>query len=95
MCTISLEPILTENIDFTQAGSVFYDRLKGALDTSEKITVNMENVNALPSIFLNVSIGKIIEEYGLDKIRSSISFAKINKAQALRLQDYLMKFKKN
>ncbi len=93
MCIISIEPILTENIDFTQAGAVFYGHLKGALNSSEKITVNMENVNALPSIFLNVSIGKIIEEYGLDKIRTSISFAKINKAQALRLQDYLMEFK--
>lgn len=93
MCTISLAPLLSDNPDLTRAGAVFYTRLKDAFESSEKVVVDMENVSALPSIFLNVSIGKIIDEYGRNKIKSAISFAKINKTQALRLQEYLAKFK--
>lgn len=92
MCTITLSAILSENPDLTNAGTIFYNCIKEYLRSSEKVVVDMENVTALPSIFLNVSIGKIIEESGIEKLKRSVSFTKINKAQALRLQEYLQKF---
>ena len=91
MCTINLYQIFSETADLPQAGTVFYTKVKDAFDKSENVTVNMADVTALPSIFLNVSIGKIIEEYGTDRLKTGLSFSKITKAQALRLQEYLTK----
>lgn len=92
MCTIYLAPLISGSSDFPQAGELFYSRIKDAFDASENVVVDMENVSSLPSIFLNVSIGKIIEEYGSDMLKKNMTFTKITKSQALRLKEYLQKF---
>ncbi len=92
MCIINLGAIFSQSTDLPQAGMMFYDKIKEAFDSSDKVVVDMENITALPSIFLNVSIGKIICEFGIDRLKSSMSFSKITKSQALRLQEYLTKF---
>lgn len=92
MCTINLGDIFSQSTDMPQAGMMFYDKIKKAFDSSDKVVVDMENITALPSIFLNVSIGKIIGEFGIDRLKSSMSFSKITRSQALRLQEYLTKF---
>lgn len=76
-----------------QAGAVFYNKVMEAYANSDNVVVDMENVSALPSIFLNVSIGRIIEEYGAEKLKSSMTFSKITKTQAIRLKEYLAKFR--
>lgn len=92
MCTISLAGILSQNTDFTSAGASFYDSINQAFAKSEKIVVDMQNVTSIPSIFLNVSIGKIIEEFGSARLKRDMTFSRISKAQALRLQEYMKKF---
>lgn len=92
MCTINLASIFTQTSDMPHAGAMFYDKVKEAFSNSTNVVVDMEEVTALPSIFLNVSIGKIIDEYGIDRLKSSMSFSKITKAQAQRLKEYLVKY---
>ncbi len=92
MCTIELGAIFSQSTDMPNAGNIFYNQIKDAFDSSDRVVVDMENITALPSIFLNVSIGRIIEEFGIDKLKSSMSFSKITKTQAMRLQEYLSKF---
>lgn len=89
MCTIYLKNILAETADLPQAGNIFYDKVMDAESRSEKVIVNMENVTSLPSIFLNVSIGRIIDDFGIQWVKDHLSFTRITKAQALRLSDYL------
>lgn len=89
MCTIYLKNILAETADLPQAGNIFYDKVMDAESRSEKVIVNMENVTYLPSIFLNVSIGRIIDDFGIQWVKDHLSFTRITKAQALRLSDYL------
>lgn len=88
MCTIYLKNILAETADLPQAGNIFYDKVMDAESRSEKVIVNMENVTSLPSIFLNVSIGRIIDDFGIQWVKDHLSFTRITKAQALRLSDY-------
>ena len=61
MCTIYLKNILAATSDLPQAGDIFYNQVMDAESRSEKVIVNMEDVTSLPSIFLNVSIGRIID----------------------------------
>lgn len=92
MCTIKLYDIMQEG-DFPMAGTVLYDIIKKNMDSSDRIIIDMEGVSSLPSMFLNVSIGKFIDEFGLDKLKQKVSFVKIPKSQAERLRDYINRYK--
>ena len=64
------------------------------MNSSDKITIDMEGVSSLPSMFLNVSIGKFIDEFGFETLKKKISFTKITKLQAERLTDYISRYKR-
>ena len=80
-----------EGKTYPQAGSELYDILVQKMD-EPKIVLDMTGVTILPSMFLNVSIGKFIDNYGLDTLRSKISFHKISVSQAQRIKDYVQKY---
>lgn len=74
------------------AGQIFYDAINNAILTGENIVVDMTGVSSLPSIFLNVSVGRIIEEQGKDVLRAHVTFVKITKQQAIRLKEYFSRY---
>ena len=92
MYTILLKDIMNSSELLPDAGNIFYSRIIQGLDKSEKVVIDMTDVTAMPSIFLNVSIGRIIDEMGMDKVKNSIAFTMITKQQALRLRDYMIKY---
>ena len=93
MCTIKLYDVM-EGKDFPMAGSSLYDIISENMNSSDKITIDMEGVSSLPSMFLNVSIGKFIDEFGFETLKKKISFTKITKLQAERLTDYISRYKR-
>ena len=52
----------------------------------------MDGVSSLPSMFLNTSIGKMIEDFGVDSVRL-LSFRKITRLQAQRIKEYVDRYK--
>lgn len=92
MCTIILKDIMNSTALLPDAGDLFYSQIIKGLDKSEKVIIDMTDVTAMPSIFLNVSIGRIIDEMGMDKLKNNIVFTMITKQQALRLRDYMQKY---
>lgn len=93
MCTIRLYDVMLGK-DFPDAGNSLYDLIIKNKDTSDKIILDLEGVSSLPSMFLNVSIGRYIEEFGLDSLKGKISFARITKFQAQRISDYISRIGK-
>lgn len=49
--------------------------------------VDMTGASYLPSVFLNISVGRILDQFGDESLKRHISFAKITKQQADRLTD--------
>ncbi len=90
MCSISIQTIL-EGKTFPQAGAELYDLLVQKID-EPKIVLDMTGVAILPSMFLNMSIGKFIDNYGVDVLKAKISFHKISVSQANRIKDYVQKY---
>lgn len=43
-------------------------------------------------MFMNVSIGKFIEDYGMDRLKSILAFRNITRVQANRLREYLDRY---
>lgn len=93
MYTISLQSILNSGLSLPEAGSNLYDIIDGHTKDNEKVVIDMTDVTSLSSVFLNTSIGRVIDEKGIDFLKSNISFVKITKQQAERLTDYLSKYK--
>ncbi len=93
MYAIRVKPFL-DNYSFPEAGNALYEEIVDQINNEDNIILNVEGIDMLPSMFLNMSIGRIIENYGLDTLKSKISFAKINTTQAQRIADYIKRFSK-
>ena len=92
MCRILLKPLM-EGKNYPDAGEVLFCEILKHIDESEKIVVDMTGIDALPSMFLNTSIGQIIDRFGKQTLKDHVSFAMITKSQAMRLQEYLARYK--
>lgn len=93
MCSINLQAIMA-NKTYPKAGEILFDILAEKIKSETKIVLDLDGVVSLPSMFLNMSIGKFIETYGVDLLRQKISFAKISATQAERIKDYINRVSK-
>lgn len=84
--------VLQQSEDLSVAGNSFYNSIKQAISNNDKLSVNMDGVTSLPSVFLNISLGRIIDEEGKDKLKQYVGFVRITKQQAIRLSDYLQRY---
>lgn len=92
MCTFNMSIVLQQSEDLSVAGNSFYNSIKQAISNNNKLSVNMDGVTSLPSVFLNISLGRIIDEEGKDKLKQYVGFVRITKQQAIRLSDYLQRY---
>ena len=92
MCKIQLNGILESTNLLSDAGTEFYGQIVSALSVEDRVVVDMTDVSSLPSVFLNVSIGRLIDEMGLETLKQRVSFVMITKQQALRLTEYISKY---
>ncbi|MBO5013959.1 MAG: STAS-like domain-containing protein [Paludibacteraceae bacterium] len=91
MYTINLKELMI-NRTYPEAGAALYAEFCLYKDTVDKIIVNLDGVEILPSMFLNTSIGAYIDNFGKESLKEKISFAKITRSQAERLRDYLARY---
>ena len=89
MCTINISYIL-KDADYPTAGAKLYDMIIARYDAEDSITLDLMDVDALPSMFLNTSIGKLISDRGKMALKK-IRFSNISKSQAERIKDYVAK----
>lgn len=76
---------------FPDAGAYIYDLMMANIDSTDSYVWDMADVTELPSMFLNMCLGKIIKEKGVNFVKSRVSFKNINKSQAYRIVDYVNK----
>lgn len=92
MCKILLSDIMSVNQDVTIAGADLYAWINKQANTGGKLVIDMTGVTSLSSVFLNVSIGRIIDELGVNVLKKTVSFTNITQQQANRLSEYLNKY---
>lgn len=90
---IIMNNILRDTNSLEVAGRVLYDNIRKGITKKEQVSIDMKGVSSLPSVLLNVSLGRIIDEDGKDVLKSFVVFRQITKQQALRLKDYMMRYK--
>lgn len=92
MCKIILKPLM-EGKNYPDAGEALFHEIEKHINDSEKVVVDMTGIDALPSMFLNTSIGRVIDSYGKQMLKDHVAFTMVTKSQVLRLQDYLERYK--
>ena len=65
---IIMNDILQNTNNLEHAGNVLYDDIKNAIARKEHVSIDMNVVSSLPSILLNVSLGRIIDEKGKETL---------------------------
>ena len=74
---------------YPDAGYDFYTILKAAISQGETLSINMDGVAGMPTMFMNTSFGKIMSEVGVEKLKKSMIFKNITKVQIERIGKYL------
>lgn len=90
MCKIKIGDLLKDK-SYPEAGDNLYKKILHYIDSEDKVVLDMSEVDALPSMFLNTSIGRFIDDFGYDKLKSKVSFSNIGSSQAERIKDYIVK----
>lgn len=93
MCEILLSPIMAER-DYPSAGALLYSKICPLLDKEDKIIIDVTDVDTLPSMFLNVSLGRLLQERGVEPMKK-IYFKNISKSQSQRVKEYIKKMLSN
>ncbi len=86
MITIYLKDLM-DCRTYPAAGSLLYDILVQEID--DGVMLNAKNVASIPSMFLNMSIGKFIEDYGYDRMKGKVSFSNMTKVQGDMIKKYI------
>lgn len=88
MCTIRLQDIM-QGHDYPDSGALLFDKMMELENVCDKVVLDLDGVISLPSIFLNVSVGKYIMQFGVDALKEKYSFAHISVSQIERLKKYI------
>lgn len=88
---IEVNHLYSQFVADDKCGQQLYDLI--CKNRGQEIVINMRNINSVSSVFLNVSIGRLIEEDRKDFVKQHIKFAEVTKAQVVRLKEYFDRFK--
>jgi hypothetical protein len=90
---IIMQEILSQSKSLPDAGQILFENISQADERNTKLVVDMSQTTSLPSIFLNASIGRFIDARGKERLKETLTFTNITKAQATRLREYLDHYK--
>lgn len=76
---------------FPDAGGSLYDILTSNLD-KDRIVLDMKGVTVIPSLFLNTSLGRLMNEKGVAVVRQKIAFCNIPASQMAHIREYVRRY---
>ncbi|MGG8495928.1 hypothetical protein ACQY1Q_05905 [Tenacibaculum sp. TC6] len=91
MNTIVLRLLVT-NSSTNEQGFILFDALQQAQNNDEPVILHIDSDLPMSSSFLNTSIGKFLDTYGIIRFKEIVKF-KGSKSQFLKLTDYIQKYK--
>ena len=87
---IIISDIYTQYGADDRCGRQLYNMICDCKD--QTVVLNMSNLTTFSTVFLNVSIGRLITEKGKEYVKNTIKFTQLTKSQAVRLKEYFDRF---
>ena len=88
---IILKEILKDK-SYTDCGYDLYAIAEKAIDSGDTVSLDMQDVQSIPTLFMNTSFGDLIEKYGIEETKKIFLFKNINKSLIDRIQSYFDKY---
>lgn len=79
---------LMKDKSYPDSGRELYAILLEAISTKTRVEINMAGVDALPSMFLNTSLGPLIKDKGLNLLKESFKLLNVSRTQIERIKKY-------
>lgn len=79
---------LMKDKSYPDSGRELYAILLKAISTKTRVEIDMAGVDALPSMFLNTSLGPLIKDQGLSLLKESFKLLNVSQAQIERIRKY-------
>lgn len=77
------------NKSYPEAGETFYSVLRDTIMDEDKVQIDMSGVESIPTMFMTTSFGRIMSEYGVEKLKKAMIFRNITKVQIERIGKYM------
>ena len=87
MKTVILYDILKNN-DYAESGRIVFKIALDAIHDDNKVIIDMEKADSVPTSFMNTSFGELIRLYGVDQTKNLFVFNHILKSQIERIHKY-------
>ena len=78
MVTVRIKDVL-DGRSYPDGGTMLFGIIKDAMNNNENVSIDMEDVDSFPTMFMNTSFGKLIELFGIDATKKALSFQNIKK----------------
>lgn len=74
------------------AGRLLYAHIQPVLSRGEVVDIDMTGITAVPSFFLNVTLGQAMQDFGVDFTREHFRFHHISASNMAHFRDYFSKY---
>lgn len=83
---------LMDSASYPDAGYMLYQKAKPMIEAGGVVRMDLTDVTSLPTLFMNMSFGKLINDFGKEKVMASLKFYSITKVQLERIKKYFDRF---
>lgn len=77
------------NKTYPESGANFGSIIKNAIINNEKVRIDMSGVDSIPTMFMTTSLGAIMKEYGVERLKKTLIFNHITKVQIEKISKYI------
>ena len=92
MVTVKIKDVLNGR-NYPEGGTMLFSIIKDAMNSNQTVSIDMEDVDSFPTMFMNTSFGSLIDLFGLDTTKQALRFQNIKKAQIERIRKYCNDYK--
>lgn len=91
MDKISIKQLM-DAAPYPEAGLRLYELAQPLIVSDMPVRMDLNGVESLPTLFMNMSFGKLITEFGKPKVMAALKFYAISKVQLERIKRYFQQF---
>ncbi|MBQ7942349.1 MAG: STAS-like domain-containing protein [Muribaculaceae bacterium] len=78
---------------YPDGGAELYNLAYPIISNNQIVNIDLTDVDSVPTLFMNMSFGKLISDFGKIKVMKSLKFFNITKSQLERIKKYFSNFK--
>lgn len=88
MKTFSINSYIDKMQNLSSAGKALYNDVFSLIGQPDKIILDFQGTTGIATLFLNTSLGDLMDIFGVEKIKKTFKYTNIQRSQVERIQKY-------